>query len=78
VREQRIALEHHAHVALVRRQRSGSAAVQPDLPALGALEAGQQHQRGRLARPRGAQQREELAARDGEIEPVDRRLAAPG
>ncbi len=40
-------------------------------PAVGDLEPGEHHQRRRLARARRAEQRQELAARDVEIEIVD-------
>ncbi len=39
-------------------------------PALGVLEAGDHPQGGRLAAPRGAEQREERALRDGQVERV--------
>ncbi len=68
VREQRVVLEHHAEIALVRRRPRDRPAIQQDLAGRRRFEAGQHHQGGRLAGARGAQQREELAAPDVEIE----------
>ena len=68
VRKQRVVLEHHAEIALVRRGAGDGLAVEQDLAGGGRLEAGQHHQRGGLARARGAQQRQELAAADVQVE----------
>jgi hypothetical protein len=69
MREQRIALEHHAEVALLRRQVLDRLAVQQDAAAGRRDEARDRHQHGGLARAGGPEQRQELAARD-----VDRHL----
>jgi hypothetical protein len=68
VREQRVVLEHHAEVALVRRRARDRLAVEQDLAGGRRLEAGQHHQRRRLARARRAQQGQELAAPDVQVE----------
>ena len=71
VREQRVVLEHHADLALVRRQARQRLALEQDLAGGRRLEAGEHHQRRRLARARGPEQRQELAALDVEMEIVD-------
>ena len=65
VREQRIALEHHAEVALLRRQGGDVAAVQQHGARAGRDEAGDHHQDGGLAAAGRAKQRQEHA-------PIDR------
>ena len=64
VREQRVVLEDRVDVACVRRTGRDVGARQLDASAVGLLEARDQPQRRRLARARGAEQREELAARE--------------
>ena len=71
VREQRVVLEHGVDVALVGRARGDVAAVEQHAAARRALEAGDHAQAGRLARARRPEQREELAARDVEVDAVD-------
>jgi hypothetical protein len=71
VREQRVVLEHHPDAALVRRDVVDRLAVQRDLAVGGGLEPGQHHQAGRLARPRGAQHRQELALADVKVQVLD-------
>ncbi len=61
VREQGVALEHHADVALVRRQAGHRAAVEQDLAAGRVLEAGDHVERRGLARAGGAEEGQELA-----------------
>src|SRR5205823_3193699 len=70
-REQRVALEHRVHGALVRRRRGHVSAIQQDLAGRGLLEPGDEAERRRLAAARGPQEREELAARDIDVDPVD-------
>ena len=72
VREQRVRLEHGVDVALVRRHADDVAAGQHDPARVGLLEAGDHAQRGRLAAPRRAEQREELAPPDLDRHVVDR------
>ena len=71
VREQRVVLEHHADRAPMRRQPRQRRAVEQDLAFGRRLEAGEHHQRRRLAGARRPEERQELAALDVEIEPVD-------
>ena len=68
VREQRVVLEHHAEVALVRRGSRDRLAVEHDVAGGRRLEAGEHHQRRRLARARRTEQGEELAALDVQVE----------
>ena len=68
MREQRIALEHDADVALPWRHIVERLACQFDAAGCRALEAGQHHQRRGLAGPRCAEQRQELAAPNLEVE----------
>ena len=71
VREQRVGLEHHVHVALVRRGRGDVPAVQPDGAAGGLLEARDHPHRGGLAAPRRAEHGEELTLADGQVDAAD-------
>ena len=73
VRKQRIALEHHAEVALVRRQVLDRLAVQQDAAAGRRHEARDRHQHRGLARARRSEQRQELATRDAQRHVVQRR-----
>ena len=68
VREQGVALEHHADAALVWRDVVDVLAVQTDLAVGRGLEAGEHHQAGRLARPGRPEHRQELALADVQIE----------
>ena len=72
VREQRVVLEDRVDVARVGRQVLDLHAPELDAAAVGQLEAGDQPQRRRLARPGRAEQREELAVPDLERDAVDR------
>src|SRR4051812_12309377 len=72
VREQRVRLEHHAHVALRRRDVRDVLAVDDDPAAVGSIEAGDEPQRRRLAAARRAEQREELALAELHLDPVER------
>jgi hypothetical protein len=67
VREQRVALEDGVGRAPERRQAGHVVAVEQHPSLARVLEAGHHAQRGGLAAARGAQQREELAARDVEL-----------
>jgi len=76
VRKQRVVLEHHADVALVRRHPVDDFTGQPDLAAGRRLEARQHHQAGRLARTRRAEQRQELAATNIEVQVTNDQIDA--
>jgi hypothetical protein len=64
VRKERIRLEHHADVALVRGAQRDVGAADRNAAARHRLEARDHPQRRRLAAARGTQQRHELARRD--------------
>ena len=64
VRPQCVVLEHHADVARVRREPVDPALAEPDLTAVGPVEAGDESQQCRLAAPRRAEQCEELTVAD--------------
>ena len=72
VGEERVRLEHHSHVALVGWHARHVLAVHEDASSVGPVEAGDEAERRRLAAPGGPQQREELALREREIDPVQR------
>ena len=59
--ERRVVLEDEADPALLRREPGGVAAVDHDLSVVGALEAGDHAQQGRLPGAAGAEQRRERA-----------------
>ena len=70
--EQRVALEHHAGVPLVRGQLVDAHAVQEDLPVADAFKA-RDHAQGRgLAAAGRSQQGHELAAGDIHVDMVHR------
>ena len=70
MRPDRVRLEHHAEIALVRRDedfllsREHQAAIDRNLAAHGTLEARNRAQRRRLAAARGAKQGEEFSSRN--------------
>ncbi|MCY1177578.1 hypothetical protein D9M73_178920 [compost metagenome] len=64
VGEQRVALEHHADAALLRRQRHQVLPVQQDLPAVHFGQAGDAAQQGGLAAAGRAQQGDEFTLAD--------------
>ena len=77
VREQRVVLEDHADVALVRRQADDLAVAEEDARRWsGRTKPASTISERRLARARGAEQRQELAARDVEVDIVERREVA--
>ncbi len=76
VGEERVVLEHHPEVPLVRRGVGDVAPAQPDFARRGGLEAGQHHQRGGFARARRPQQREELPSFDVEMEVAHHQVLA--
>jgi hypothetical protein len=71
VREQRVALEDHAHVAAVRRQVGDRLPVEDDAALARLLEARDHQQRRGLAGAALPQQRHELAGADVERQVVD-------
>src|SRR5438105_12824419 len=71
VREQRVRLEDHSHVALVRRDVRHVLAVDDDRARVGAVEAGDESQRRRLTAPGWAEQREELPFAELDLDPVE-------
>jgi hypothetical protein len=75
VREQAVALEHHAHVSLGGRNRRHVTSVHQHRPGVGGLEAGHDAQRGRLAVARRPEQRHELAGCDLQRQPSSARTA---
>jgi hypothetical protein len=70
VREQRVGLEHHAHVALAGRQPGDVLAGHRDGSGVGVFQPREQAQRGCLAAARRAEQRDELAGPQGQVEVV--------
>ncbi len=72
VRVERVALEDHREVAILRRHAVLDLATDRDRPVGGPLEAGEHAQRGRLATAGRPDEDEELAILDVEREVVDR------
>ena len=73
VREQRVVLEDGVDRPVERRATGDVRPAELDPALVGPLEAGDHPQRRRLARAGRAEHREELAARDVEVDPVDGR-----
>jgi hypothetical protein len=71
VRPQRVVLEDHADVALVRRQAVDAPIAEANLAAVGLVEAGYEAEQRRLAAAGGPEQREQLAVADLEGDAVD-------
>ena len=79
VGKQRVILEDHAQIALMRRHPGQGLAGKMDLAAGGALEAGQHQKRRRLARPGRTEKRQELPLAHGEAQVLDhKRFAVEG
>src|SRR5688572_1825516 len=76
VRIERVALEHHGDIALARVERGDIAAVHVHGAGIGALEARDDAERRRLARPGGAEQRKEFSRRHFEVDSRERGHAA--
>ena len=72
VRVERVALEHHRHVALVRGHHVHERGIEVERAGGDVLEAGDQVERGRLAAARGAEQHDELLVGDLEIQVRER------
>ena len=73
VREERVVLEDRVDGPLVRAQLRDVLVADEDRAGGGVLEAGHHAQRRRLAAARGAEQGEERARGDGQVERIDRR-----
>ncbi len=78
VRVERVALEHHRHVALGRGHVVHHALADQDPARVRALEPGQHAQQRRLAAARGPEQHQELAGFDLEVDLAQRRVGAEG
>jgi hypothetical protein len=72
VRVERVALEHHRQVALRGRQPRDVAAVEVDAAGAERLEPGDQAQQRRLAAAGRPDEHGELAARDRQVDALDR------
>ena len=70
--EERVVLEYGVGLADVWREHGDIAAAQLDAAGVGTFEAGDEPQQRRLARPRRAEQREELAFAHLEVDAVSR------
>ena len=73
-RVERIVLEHHRDVAVLGRHPDHVLAADLDVALVDVLQPGQHPQRGALARSGRADQHDELAVGDVEVERVDREL----
>ncbi len=72
VREQRVGLEDHADIALVRLQRALVLAVDDERAAGRRFEAGDHAQDGRLAAARRSEEGDEFALLDVHVEVLER------
>jgi len=72
VREKRVGLEHHGHLALVDRHAGDVLAADHDAAALDVFEAGERAQRGGLAAAGAAEQHDHFAGLDAQAEVVER------
>jgi hypothetical protein len=77
VGKERVGLEDHAQVPLAGLQLVDDLAVDADLPSGRLLEPCDHPERGGLAAPRGADQHDELALRDDEIQTLHSLDACP-
>ena len=78
VRIERVVLEHHRDVALLRRHVVDDAVADADLAAGDLLQPGDHAQQRRLAAARGADQHAELAVLDRDVHAVHHRGRAEG
>ena len=78
VRVERVVLEHHRDVALLRRQEGDVALADQDRARVDLLEPGEHAQRGRLPGAGRTDEHHELAVRDVQVERVDRRRVRAG
>ncbi len=74
--EQGVLLEHETDAALLGRLGQPAFAVDLDVAAVGIIETGENAQQGGLARTRSAEQGDELAVGDVEIDTAEHRLLA--
>ena len=74
LRVERVALEHHRDVAVSRPHRRDVLAADQDLALVERLEPREHAERRRLAGSRRADEHEQLAVRDRQVQLVDRRL----
>ena len=72
VAEQRVVLEHEAHLAVARGGSRGVFVVQANGPAVGQFEAGDDAQQRGLAGAGGAQQRHQFAGLDAQADVFQR------
>jgi hypothetical protein len=78
VSEQRVVLEHEAHTPLAHRQEGGVLAAEQDAAVIGELQARDHAQQRGLAGAGRAQQRDQLAGGDVEIDIHQGREAVEG
>ena len=78
VREEGVVLEDHRHVAVAGRQVGHVAVADATLPPVAVLQPGDRAQQGGLAAAGRAEQGEELAVGDRQVERVERRVTPPG
>ena len=78
VRVERVVLEDHRDVALLRRELVDDAVADPDRPARHRLEAGEKPEQRRLAAARRADEDHQLAVLDVEIDVDERATWPPG
>ena len=78
VRVQRVVLEHHRDVAVLRRDVGDVAVADEDAAGVDLFEAGEHAQRGGLSAAGGADENEEFAVGDLEVQLVDGGTRAPG
>ena len=78
MRVERIVLEHHGDVALFRRQVVDDALADADLAAGDVFQAGDHPQQGRFAAAGGADQHDEFAVADGDVDAMDDGCRAEG
>ena len=76
IREQRVILKYHAHIALVYRNASHLLMAKKHLALIGAYKPGQHTQQARLATARGAQQSKQGAAGNLQIQATEQGLRA--
>src|ERR1700688_453157 len=68
VAEQSVVLEYESDVSIANRPQGRVAAVEQNLALVGRLETGNDSQQGRLAAPRGTEQRNQCACRHVQID----------
>ncbi len=78
VRVQRVVLEHHRDVAVLRRHVGDVPVADPDRAGADVLQAREHAQGGRLAAAGGPDENEELAVADLQVEGVDRQVLCAG